>query len=88
MSLIEIDELVDSLKTISKIYQAGCLPFFSSWFGGRPDEVAMLKFVFFYEEMLTLDLVEGERVEISDPSDVEVMEDALIIWQACLLVYE
>jgi len=83
MTLCDIGQF---FKRLPYENQGGSLAFFGCWFGGRPDGVAMLKSVSFNEEMLILDFLEGERVEISGPSDVEVLEDALIIWRASSVV--
>ena len=83
MTLCEIGQF---FKRLPSANQGGSLAFFGCWFGGRPDGVAMLKSVSLNKEILILDFVEGERVEISGPSDVEVLEDALIIWRASSVV--
>ena len=79
MTLCDIGQL---FKRLPSENQGGSLAFFGCWLGGRPDGVAMLKSVSHNQETLILDFIEGERVEISSPSDIEVMEDSLIIWSA------
>jgi|TARA_B110000503_G_scaffold45907_1_gene75006 hypothetical protein len=80
-----MDELVDSLKSISKTYQAGCLAFFGSWFGGIADGTPQIKDQYYKSNIFHIEFSEGELLKIYDPEDIEILADALVIWRASQL---
>ena len=83
-----------SIKDIHKAFvrlppekSGGSLAFYGCWFGGRPDGIVMLDSVSYHEQTLIVKFIGGEELQISNPSDFEILEDALIIWQASSLVF-
>jgi hypothetical protein len=67
--------------------KGGSLAFYGCWLGGRPDGIAMLLSSFCTSRALILEFTEGKRLEINDPAEIEVMDDALIIWRASSLIF-
>ncbi|GEM_PF-262698 len=62
--------------------RGGSLAFFGCWLGGRPDGIALLHSIAKKDDVLILEFSEGERVEICNPTELEILQDALVIWQA------
>ena len=78
-------DIVDSINKIAKTYQAGCLAFFGGWFGGIADGTPRIESVGCESDKLKIKFSEGEILEIVDPEDIEILDDAIVIWRASAL---
>lgn len=79
MSIQSISEAIEKLPSDN---QGGSLAFFGSWFGKIPDNLHTLISINIEKNTLILGFNMGETLEISDPSNMEIMDDALIILSA------
>ena len=72
----------EAIEKLPSDNQGGSLAFFGSWFGQIPDNLHTLISINIEKNTLILGFNMGETLEISDPSNIEIMDDALINWNA------
>ena len=85
---MDIDEISQIIENIPATNQAGSLAFFGGWFGMLPDNIHRLTSVDVEGNALMMGFHKGEQLEICDPSELEIMDDALIIWSASSINWE
>lgn len=82
-----ISEIKEKFERLPPDNKGGSLAFFGCWLGGRPDGIAILNSASCKSRTLMLEFSEGKRLEIIDPSGLEIMDDALIIWSASSVTF-
>ena len=82
-----MQNLADLIGKITRTHRGGSLAFFGCWFGGRPDGIALISSVEAFQDALIIKFREGEVLELLSPSEMEVLDDALIIWQVKSLTW-
>ncbi len=79
MSATKAYQLIEDLP---KEHRGGSLAFFGAWFGGIADNCHFLKRASVNSEELELEFDNGELLKIWNPTKLEVLHDALVIWEA------
>ena len=77
--------ILAEVNKIADLYQAGCLAFFGSWFGGIADGTPRIVSASSESNKLKILFSEGEVLVIADPEDIEILDDAIVIWRASAL---